>query len=78
MGDYIRKGTVASFEIAHKRLFTGVRSRVDGQGTSLDEALVAAFHGAAIWPLVCVDAVVSAEVGVAMEGLDGQYDRWII
>lgn len=64
---YIGKGTGASFEIAHERLFTRVRSRVDGQGTSLDEALVAAFHATAIWPLICVDAVVSAEVGVAME-----------
>lgn len=64
---YIRKGTVASFKVAHKRLFTCVRSRVDGQGTPLDEALVAAFHAAAVWSLVCVDAVVSAEVGVAME-----------
>lgn len=64
---YIGKGTGASFEIAHERLFTRVRSRVDGQGTSLDEALVAAFHATAIWTLICVDAVVSAEVGVAME-----------
>lgn len=64
---YVGKGTATSFEIAHKRLFTCVRPRVDGQGTSLDEALVAAFHATAIWPLICVDAVVSAEVGVAME-----------
>lgn len=40
-----------------------------GQGTALDEALVAIFYGAMIWPLIGVDAIMATEIGLAIERL---------
>jgi hypothetical protein len=49
--------------------FASVRAEVDGQRAALDEALVAAFDGAVVRTFVGVDAVMSAEVRLAIEGL---------
>jgi hypothetical protein len=52
------------------RLLTGVRPDVNGQGTSLDEALVAdMLPGTLVWSLVRVYAEMALEVGFAIETL---------
>lgn len=51
------------------RLLARVRTVVDCQSTLLDEALATVFHGAPIWPLVGMNAVVSLEVRLPVEAL---------
>lgn len=43
--------------------------RVNGQGTTLDKALVAVGHGTVVWPLIGMNAVVSTQVRLAIERL---------
>jgi hypothetical protein len=46
-----------------------VCAEVDGQCAALDEALIAISDSAAVRSLVGMDAMVSVEVGLAVEGL---------
>jgi hypothetical protein len=55
------------------RLFARVGSRVDGQGTALDKTLVTALHVAIIGPLVGVDAIMAAEIRLAIERLSPEH-----
>jgi len=41
-----------------------------GQGTALDEALVAILDGAVIWSLIGVDAIMATEIRLAIERLE--------
>ena len=50
-------------------LLASVGSDVDGQGAPLDEALGACSLGAMVWPLVCVYAVMSLQIRLAVEAL---------
>lgn len=50
-----------------------MRPRVDGQGTALDEALIATWDCALIRALVGVDAIMSAQVGFAIERLSASF-----
>lgn len=53
------------------RLLAGVRSKMYSEGTALDEPLSTVLPVASVWPFVCVDAVVSLEIGLSVEALDG-------
>lgn len=44
---------------------------MDGQGAALDETLVAVTPGADVWTVIGVYAIVSDEVGLAIELLRG-------
>jgi hypothetical protein len=55
--------------LALMRLLACVCTDVDGQGAPLDEALHASGRQARIWALVCVDAVMSLEIRLAVEAL---------
>lgn len=66
---YIGEGLLAAFLVADMRLFARVGSRVDGQGTALDETLVTALYVAIIGPLVGVDAIMAAEIRLAIKRL---------
>lgn len=50
-------------------LLAGMGPRVNGQGTTLDKALVAVGHGTVVWPLIGMNAVVSTQVRLAIERL---------
>jgi hypothetical protein len=71
MSTYIGEGFVTTLMVADMGLFAGVCPRVHGQGTPLDEALVAVLEHAVIRTFVGVYSIVSAEVGLAVEGLTG-------
>lgn len=66
---YIGKGLVATFMVAYVRFLAGMSSRVDGQCTALDEALVAVGHGAVVRTFVRMNAIVSTQVRLAVERL---------
>lgn len=55
--------------VADVRLLARMRSRVDGQCTALDEALVAVGHSAMVRTLVGVNAVVATQIRLAVERL---------
>ncbi|GFF25024.1 hypothetical protein IFM46972_01254 [Aspergillus udagawae] len=65
----MRISLLATRKVADVWAFASVRAEVDGQRAALDEALVAAFDGAVVRTFVGVDAVMSAEVRLAIEGL---------
>lgn len=52
-------------------LLARVSPRMDGQGTALNEALVAVCNGALIRSLIGVNAIMATEVRLAIEGLTG-------
>lgn len=62
---------MAAVMIANMRLLPGVRPRVNRQGTALNEALIAVLHGAMVGPLVGMYPIMSAEIGLAIKGLEG-------
>ena len=66
---HVREGLATIFMVADMGLFAGMGSRVDCEGTALDEALVAARHCAMVWALVGMNAIMSAQVGFAIERL---------
>lgn len=64
----IGEGLVTTLMVADMGLFAGVCPRMHGQGAPLDEALVAVLEHAVIRTFVGVYSIVSAEVGLAVEG----------
>lgn len=50
-------------------LFTSVRPDVYRQGTPLDEALAAPGIVALIWPLICVNPIMSLQIRLAVKSL---------
>lgn len=54
------------------RFLAGVRSRMDCQGTPLDEALVAILDRAMVGSLIGVDAIMATEIGFAIERLQSR------
>lgn len=59
---YIGECFAAPIVITDVGLFAGVSPRMHGQGTALDEALVAVGDGAFVRSLIGVNAIVTAEV----------------
>lgn len=56
--------------VTNMRFFACMSSRMHGQGTALDEALIAILHCAMIWPLIGVDAIMATEIRLAIKGLE--------
>lgn len=69
MCTYVRKTFAATDKLALVGLFAGVGTDMHGQGTSLDKALLASGVVAGVWPRVCVDAVMSLQIRLAVEFL---------
>lgn len=55
--------------VTNMGLFASVSPRVYGQGTALNKALIAVLYSAMIRPLIGVDAIMAAEIRLAIEGL---------
>lgn len=51
------------------RLFSSISPRVYGQGTTLDEALIATLHWTVIEPLISMYTVMTAKIRLATENL---------
>lgn len=64
-----------SFMLTSVRLFTGVGTYVDGEGATLDKALVTVTPSADVRTVIGVYAVVSDEVGLAIELLELTADQ---
>lgn len=69
---YVGKWLPAFGNFALVWLLAGVCSEMDGEGTTLDKPLSAILPVASVWPLVCVNAVVSLKIRLSVEALDGQ------
>lgn len=57
---YIRKRFLAAIMVADMRLLASMGARVNSQGATLDETLVAILHRAMIRPLIGMYPVVAA------------------
>lgn len=55
--------------VTNMGLFASVGPRMYGQGTALNKALVAVLYGALIRPLICMNAIMAAEIRLAIERL---------
>lgn len=55
--------------VTNMGLFASVGPRVYSQGTALNKALVAVLYGAMIRPLIGVNAIMPAEIRLAIERL---------
>ena len=60
---------MASFMITNMGFLPSMRSRMDSQRTSLNEALVAIFHCTVVRPFVGMYAIMSAKIRLAIERL---------
>lgn len=68
-GAYVGECLLTAFMVTNMGLFASVGPRVYGQGTALNEALIAVLYGAMIRALIGVDAIMATEIRLAIERL---------
>jgi hypothetical protein len=66
---YIRETLSAIIMLALVRLFSGMCSDMNGQGTFLDEVLSASRDRACVRPLIRVDSIMSLQISLTVETL---------
>lgn len=71
MATYVGELLAAAGEATLMRLLARVGPDVDGQGTSLDEALAAVAFVTCVRSLIGMNTMMSLQIGFAVEALDG-------
>ena len=66
---HVGKSTSAAFKWTLVRFFASMSAVVNGESAALDKALAAAWDGARVGALICVNLVVSLEIRLPTKAL---------